>query len=265
MKSAEPHPASLEEIEDIIDGFGYAAEYLERAGFDGVEIHGAHGYLLAQFLSQSTNLRNDHYGGSLRNRARLTLEVAEAVRLRTSPDFVMGIKLNSVEFQDKGLTQEEAKQLCIMLEKSTFDFVELSGGTFEDMGFEHKKESTKHREAFFLEFADEITPALSKTKSYITGGFKTAAAMVRALDTVDGVGLGPAACQEPRLPKSILEGKVQAIIKQRPNDQHTALATIVAGSQIRQMSKDQEPFDMSLEENEKAFMKLMNTWMELDS
>lgn len=129
----------------------------------------AHGYLLAQFLSPTTNQRTDNYGGSLENRARLILEIAQAVRSRTKPDFIVSIKLNSVEFQDKGFNAEEAKQLCSLLEQNKFDFVELSGGTYQSLAFAHKRESTKKREGFFLEFADLIAPALSKTKVYITG------------------------------------------------------------------------------------------------
>lgn len=105
-----------------------------------------------------------------------------------------------------------------------------------------------------------ITPALKQTKTYVTGGFKTAGAMVDALKTVDGVGLARPACQEPRLPKDILEGKVKAAIKQRPDDNNFGLTNVVAGSQIRQMGKDHEPLDMSSEENEKAFMEDMGAW-----
>ncbi|OJD33199.1 nadh oxidase [Diplodia corticola] len=260
MTFARPHAASAEEIRGVVEGFGHAAGYLEAAGFDGVQLHGAHGYLLAQFLSETTNRRTDGYGGGLENRARLILEIGREVRKSTSPSFVLGIKLNSVEFQDKGFQPEDAKRLCVLLEENEFDFVELSGGTYEHIAFSHQRESTKKREAFFLEFADLITPALTKTKTYVTGGFKTGAAMVEALKSVDGVGLGRPVCQEPRLPKDLLEGKVQSAIQQRPDDNDFGATTVVAGSQIRQMGKDHEPIDMSSEENEKAFMKDMGAW-----
>ncbi|EKG20669.1 NADH:flavin oxidoreductase/NADH oxidase [Macrophomina phaseolina MS6] len=260
MTFNKPHAATGEEIARVIDGFAHAAEYLEKAGYDGVELHGAHGYLLAQFLSPTTNRRTDKYGGSLENRARLILEIGQEVRKRTSPSFILSIKLNSVEFQEKGFGPEEAQKLCALLEQNKFDFVELSGGTYEHLAFSHQRESTKKREAFFLEFAEMITPALKQTKTYVTGGFKTAGAMVDALKTVDGVGLARPACQEPRLPKDILEGKVKAAIKQRPDDNNFGLTNVVAGSQIRQMGKDHEPLDMSSEENEKAFMEDMGAW-----
>ncbi|KAL0253084.1 hypothetical protein SLS55_010535 [Diplodia seriata] len=260
MTFNKPHAASEEEIKRVIDGFAHAAEYLDKAGYDGIQLHGAHGYLLAQFLSPTTNRRTDGYGGSLENRARLILEIGREVRKRTSPSFVLGIKLNSVEFQDKGFQPEDAKRLCALLEENKFDFVELSGGTYEHLAFTHQRESTKKREAFFLEFADLITPALSKTKTYVTGGFKTGAAMVDALRSVDGVGLGRPACQEPRLPKDLLEGKVKSAIQQRPDVNDFGITNVVAGSQIRQLGKDHEPIDMSSEENEKAFMKDMGAW-----
>lgn len=260
MTFEKPHPASDEEIARVIDGFAHSAEYLYKAGYDGIELHGAHGYLLAQFLSPTTNKRTDKYGGSLENRARLIMEVAQEIRKRVPTDFVLGIKINSVEFQDKGFNAEECKQLCAQLEANRFDFVELSGGTYESLAFEHKRESTKKREAFFLDFAEAIVPALKKTKSYITGGFKTVGAMVKALDTVDGVGLARPVCQEPRLCADILAGKIKGAIKQRLDDGNFGLTNVAAGSQIRMIGKDQEPIDLSTEDNENAFMHDMGDW-----
>lgn len=262
MTFEKPHPASTEDISCIIDGFAHSAEYLYKAGYDGIELHGAHGYLLAQFLSPTTNKRTDKYGGSLENRARLIMEIAQEIRKRVPADFVLGIKINSVEFQDKGFDAEDCKQLCAQLEANRFDFVELSGGTYESLAFDHKRESTKKREAFFLDFAETIVPALKKTKSYITGGFKTVGAMVKALDTVDGVGLARPVCQEPRICADILTGKVKGAIKQRLDDSNFGLTNVAAGTQIRMIGKDQEPVDLSREENEKAFMHDMGDWSE---
>lgn len=263
MTFNKPHAATTDEIKRIVSGFAHAASYLDKAGYDGIELHAAHGYLLAQFLAKSTNRRTDSYGGTLENRARIIIEIAHAVRAATSPSFILGIKLNSVEFQDQGFSPDEAKDLCATLEANTFDFVELSGGTYESLAFEHKRDSTKKREAFFLEFAEQIAPSLSKTRSYVTGGLKTAGAMVKALDVVDGVGLGRPVCQEPRLPRDILSGKVNASIKQRLDDANFGLTNVAAGTQIKQMGKDQEPIDLSKEENEKGFMQDMKKWGEM--
>ncbi|KAG8526651.1 uncharacterized protein KY384_008080 [Bacidia gigantensis] len=265
MTFAKPHPASQGEIDRVVEGFAHAAEYLHKAGYDGIQLHGAHGYLLAQFLAASTNKRTDKYGGNLENRSRIIIEIAQAIRKRVPKDFMLGIKINSVEFQKGGFDTEECKNLCISLEANEFDFVELSGGTYEELAFAHKRDSTKQREAFFLEFAEIIVPALKKTRTYITGGFKTVGAMVKALDIVDGVGLARPICQEPRICKDILSGKIKGAIKQRTDDQNFGLTNVAAGSQIRMIGKDQEPIDLSQEANEQALMKDMGHWSELMS
>lgn len=259
MKFNKPHAASKDEIKDLVHRWTHAAEYLHKAGYDGIQLHGAHGYLLAQFLSKTTNKRTDEYGGSLENRARIILEIAQNIR-RKLPDFILGIKINSVEFQEGGFTGEEAKELCELLEKNEFDFVELSGGTYQSLAFVHKRDSTRKREAFFLEFADKITPGLKKTKTYITGGFKTVGGMVAALDTVDGVGLARAVCQEFRFCKDVLDGKITGAIDQQVDQDNFGLTNVIAGSQIRQVGKDQEPIDMGIKENVDGFMNDMGAW-----
>lgn len=254
---AKPHAATQEEIDDIVYRFAHAAEYLYKAGFDGIQLHAAHGYLLAQFLSKTTNKRTDKYGGSLENRTRFLLEITCAIRDRvpTSTGFIVGIKLNSVEFQKDGFTPDEAKEVCKILEDAQYDFVELSGGTYQSLGFAHKRESTRKRESFFIEFAEMITPALTKTKVYVTGGFRTVEGMVNALKSVDGVGLGRPACQEFRLADDMLRGRVSGAIDQKVDPDDFRLATQVAGTQMKQVGRDKEPIDMSKQENADAFMK----------
>jgi 2,4-dienoyl-CoA reductase-like NADH-dependent reductase (Old Yellow Enzyme family) len=144
---AKPRAATREDIANIVEGFAHAAEYLDKAGYDGIQLHGAHGYLLSQFLSSSTNHRTDEYGGTLSNRVRLIIEIKNAISTRVRNGFIIGIKINSVEFQDKGFQPEEAKELCRVLEKSQFDFVELTGGTFENWVLGSKRASTIEREA----------------------------------------------------------------------------------------------------------------------
>ncbi|KAL8997399.1 MAG: hypothetical protein Q9169_003330 [Polycauliona sp. 2 TL-2023] len=260
MSFNKPHAATLPEIERIKEGFVHAAEYLHAAGYDGIQLHGAHGYLLSQFLSPTTNHRTDSYGGSLANRSRLIMEIATSIRSRLPSSFVLAIKINSVEFQEKGFDPTECKDLCAALEAHKFDFVELSGGTYESLAFAHKRESTKKREAFFLEFAELIVPALTSTKTYITGGFKTVGAMINALNTVDGIGLARPVCQEPRLCADILSGKVKGAIKQRLDESNFGITNVAAGSQIRMIGRDQEPIDLSKEEHEEAFQKDMGDW-----
>ena len=230
MTFAKPRAMDEEDFKNVIDQFAHGAEYLHQAGWDGVQLHGAHGYLLAQFLSPTTNRRTDKYGGSLENRSRLIFEVADEIRKRVPKDFMLGIKINSVEFQEKGFDTEECKELCAALEKHSFDFIELSGGTYQETAFAHKRESTKKREAFFLDFAEKIVPALNKTKTYVTGGLRSVQAMVNALKTVDGVGLARPACQEFRLPNEILSGKAESAIQAKLDEQNFGLTNVAAGT-----------------------------------
>lgn len=232
MTFAKPKPMDEGDFKRVIDGFAHAAEYLYKAGYDGIQLHGAHGYLLAQFLSPTTNKRTDQYGGSIENRARLIVEIASAIRQRV-PDraFMLGIKVNSVEFQQDGFTVDDCRSLCRQLEAHEFDFVELSGGTYQRLAFEHARESSEKREAFFLEFADSIVGELTKTRTYVTGGLRTAGAMVEALKTVDGVGLGRPATHEFDLPKRLLNEEVESAIKYAVDEQQFGLTNVIAGSQ----------------------------------
>ncbi|KAF4628513.1 hypothetical protein G7Y89_g9637 [Cudoniella acicularis] len=243
-----PHPATDDEIREIINAFAHAAEYLAEAGWDGMELHGAHGFLLAQFLSPKTNKRTDEYGGSLENRMRFILEIGREIRRRTPPNFILGIKINSTEFQDTGFLTSEARELCRQLESNRFDFVELSGGSYEKVLMTHIRESTKKREAFFLEFADQIVPGLTKTKVYVTGGLRTVGGMVRALDTVDGVGIGRPLCEEWHLCKDMLEGRVDGSIVTGIDPGDFWLYLMAGNRQMRLVGMGGEPLPLWKEE-----------------
>ncbi|ESZ98187.1 NADH oxidase [Sclerotinia borealis F-4128] len=260
MTFNKPRPATQEDINGIVDKFAHAAEYLEKAGYDGIQLHCAHGYLLAQFLSNTTNKRTDKYGGPLENRFRIIQEISDEIRKRVKSDFIVGIKMNSVEFQEDGFTPEDAKATCQALEGARFDYVELSGGTYQELGFAHKRESTKKRENFFLEFAEEIVKPLTKTKTYVTGGFKTVGAMVAALDTVDGVGVARSTAQEVKLAKDILEGRYTGVKKMGLDDDDFMLTADASGTQMKQVGMDQEPLDLSIEENVELFVKATEVW-----
>jgi 2,4-dienoyl-CoA reductase-like NADH-dependent reductase (Old Yellow Enzyme family) len=262
MTFAKPRAASSEDIRDLQAAFVHCAVYLEKAGFDGIQLHAAHGYLLAQFLSLTTNRRDDKYGGSLENRARMITEIGDQIRAKTRPNFVLSIKINSVEFQEAGFTPEEAAQLCELLEAHAFDFVELSGGTYEHLAWSYTKESTRAREAFFLEFAETITPHLKTIKSYITGGLRSVGAMVDALNTgVDGIGLGRPCASEPRFPQEILSKDAKASIKPIVGDEDVTMGLVLSGAQMRQIGHDQEPLDPSNQESIDGFMKDLGAWM----
>ncbi|KXJ94725.1 hypothetical protein Micbo1qcDRAFT_193824 [Microdochium bolleyi] len=263
MQFAKPRAMTKEDIDRVVEGFAFAAEYLHKAGYDGIQLHGAHGYLIAQFLSQTTNKRTDAYGGSLQNRSRIIFEISDAIRARGVPEsFSVGIKLNSVEFQEGGITPDECRDLCLDLERHGFDYVELSGGTYQSFGFKHARESTKKREAFFIEFAESIRPNLSKTKVYVTGGFRSAGAMVEALRSIDGVGLARPVTHEFDLAKKILEGKADAAIETLFDESDFGITNVAAGTQMRLVGKDKEPLDLSREDHVNVFKQSMGKWGE---
>lgn len=220
------------------------------------------GYLLAQFLSPTTNKRTDKYGGSLENRARIIFEIADAIRARVPKSFGLSIKVNSVEFQDGGFSTDDCKLLCQQLEAHSFDFVELSGGTYQSLAFAHKRESTKKREAFFLDFAEKIIPELTKTKAYVTGGLRTVSAMLEALKTVHGIGLARPTTNEFDLPAKILKGEVKSAIDTLLDEQDFGMTNVAAGTQIRLVGKDKQPLDLSREEHKKIFEESMQKWGE---
>lgn len=274
---AEPHAgmtfpptraATTDEIAHVVDAFAHAAEFLEAAGFDGIEVHAAHGHLLAQFLSPTTNKRTDAYGSdSIANRLRIVSEVCAAVRARTKPGFILAVKLNSVEFQAGGLTADDAAELAAALQQdAAIDYLELSGGTYEDFGFDRKRDSTKAREAFFLEFAERVVPALGpaderRTKVFITGGLRSAGAMAAALDVVDGVGIARPAVQEPALARALLAGRAEGAIKVLPPfEEDLPMSGLGAWSQMRAIGKGFEPFDLSDGEVVGHFLKDAGAW-----
>lgn len=263
MAFGKPHAASEDEIAQLIARFTKSAEFLYRAGWDGVQLHAAHGYLLAQFLAHSTNKRTDQYGGSMYNRARLTLEIAKSIASRVPSSFSISVKLNSVEFQDGGFSTDEAGELCALLEREArLDFVELSGGTYQSLAFTHQRDSTRAREAFFIEFADQIAPSLTKTRTYVTGGFRTVAGMVKALETVQGVGIARAACQEPLLCRDMLEGKFTGVLQTGLDQENFMLTNVAAGTQLAQIGRGDEPMDLSARATVSAFLEAMGKWVQ---
>ncbi|KAI5806284.1 NADH oxidase [Geopyxis carbonaria] len=265
MKFAKPTPLNTDGIKEIVNRFATTAELLKEANFDGVELHGAHGYLIAQFLSRTTNRRTDNYGGSLENRSRIIFDIISEIRRRIpDPSFSISIKLNSVEFQEEGFETSECAQLCKNLEAAGIDFVDLSGGTYQELAFEHKKESTKKREAFFLEFADVVRPALSKTVIYVTGGFRSADAMVEAVQkgSTDGIGLGRPLTDDPRLCLRILNPEIPVYAARKPLDMGSQGAEVgAAGLQIKQLASDIEPSDLSDEQQVKAVIDTLMAGM----
>ena len=217
----EPVAMSEADIEAVIAGFARCARVLKNAGFTGVQLHAAHGYLLSQFLSPRSNQRKDQWGGSLENRARALLESVRAVRDTVGPSFPVGVKLNSADFQRGGFDFEESLQVAKWLEAESVDLLEISGGTYEQPrllnvdGIEpvedqSVKASTKAREAYFVDFAQAMRKELTMPLM-VTGGLRRLDAMEDALasGSADVVGIGRPLCGMPKAMNELLAGTAE--------------------------------------------------------
>jgi 2,4-dienoyl-CoA reductase-like NADH-dependent reductase (Old Yellow Enzyme family) len=213
-------PVALEpdEISDIVKRFAVAAAACKDAGFTGVQIHAAHGYLLSQFLSPRVNQRDDEYGGELANRARLLLDVVTAVHNRVGPGFPVAVKLNSADFQKGGFAFEDSLQVAQWLEEAGVDTIEISGGTYEQPklidieGLEPVEQqdvpqSTKLREAYFVDFAKAMQDVVT-IPLQVTGGFRKREAMEQAIESgsADLIGLARPMCVDTDAPDQLLAG-----------------------------------------------------------
>lgn len=209
LERAFATPRALEdhEIEGLIERFGRTAGIARRAGFTGVQIHGAHGYLVSQFLSPHHNRRTDRWGGPLENRAAFALGVYRAMRAAVGDDFPISIKINSADFQKGGFTEAESIEVIAALVDAGIDLVEISGGTYEAPAMTGARQSTREREAYFLSFAEALRARVDVPLA-VTGGFRTAAGMRDAVESgaVDVVGLARAFTLDPDLPRRVLAG-----------------------------------------------------------
>ena len=198
-----------EKISEVISRFINTAKLAEEAGFTGVQVHAAHGYLLSQFLSPLTNHRQDQWGGSIENRARILIEIVKGIRAAVASDFAVAVKINSADFQRGGFSPEDAQSVITMLNEYAVDLVELSGGSYEApaMHGRSRDERTLSREAYFLEFAKEIRQS-AKMPTMVTGGIRRSAVAEEVLDSgVDMVGIATALAIEPNLPEAWRAGK----------------------------------------------------------
>ena len=196
-----PKAMTQSEIDDVITRFTQTAQQAEKAGFNGVQIHAAHGYLLAQFLSPLTNKRDDKWGGSLQNRARLLLEITRSIKEVCSPTFSVSVKLNSADFQRGGFEPSDAQVVVDLLNELNVDFVELSGGSYEAPAMQGKTgdERTLAREAYFLEFAKVISQR-SSIPIMTTGGISRLSIANNVIESgVALVGIATALAYQPNL------------------------------------------------------------------
>ncbi|MET8853560.1 NADH:flavin oxidoreductase/NADH oxidase family protein [Amycolatopsis sp. NPDC004625] len=206
---APPRALTGDEIEAIIERFAVAARTFVDAGFHGVQIHGAHGYLVSQFLSPLTNRRTDAWGGDAARRRRFLLEVVRRVRAAVGDDVPVAVKLNSADFQRGGFTEDESLEVVRELGEAGLDLLEVSGGTYEKAAMMGSgRASTQAREAYFLDYAAKAR-SVSDVALMVTGGFATLGGMEEALRSgaLDVIGLGRPLVVDPALPSRLLGGE----------------------------------------------------------
>jgi len=220
-----PRAITEAEILDFIGRFAHVASVAKQTGFTGVQVHSAHGYLLSSFLSPYTNRRQDQWGGTLENRARFLLQTVSAVRQAVGPDYPISVKLNSSDFQQGGFSNEDCLQVVEWLNECGVDLLEISGGTYEQPALwaldgegdsanngasDIRRESTRKREAYFLDYAKQIR-RVAKMPLMVSGGFRTRSAMCDAIASgdCDLIGLGRPLCTHTDLPAQLLAGTVE--------------------------------------------------------
>jgi 2,4-dienoyl-CoA reductase-like NADH-dependent reductase (Old Yellow Enzyme family) len=247
-------PRSLEdaEIRALIERFAATAAQAEAAGFTGVQIHAAHGYLISQFLSPLVNQRTDIWGGSRENRARFLLETVKAVRARISPAVCVSVKLNSADFQKGGFDLEDAKWVTSQLNGLGVDLLELSGGNYESPAMQGQTDdsSTSKREAYFVDFARDVA-AVASMPIMVTGGIYRQQTAESALDKnssgfgVEVIGIGRAMAYVPDLPNQWKNGKQKTIDMpgvRWKNKTMAGLATMaVVKRQLTRLSEGKRP------------------------
>ena len=219
-----PTPMTEEDILDVIDRFVFTAKIARDTGFTGVQFHSAHGYLLSEFLSPDINNRTDAWGGSIENRTRIHLEIIKRCRQEVGEDYPISVKLNSADFQKGGFSPDESIKVAQMLENAGVDIIEISGGTYEQPKLigveasinakrsEKRKESTIAREAYFLDYAQDIRKAVS-IPLMVTGGFRTREGINDALQSnvCQIVGIGRPLCADPYCIKKMISGELETL------------------------------------------------------
>lgn len=242
-------PKALEEAEIrvLINRFADTAAQAEAAGFTGVQVHAAHGYLISQFLSPLVNKRTDDWGGSLENRARFLLEAVKAVRARVSPGFCVSVKLNSADFQKGGFDVEDAKWVASQLNGLGVDLLELSGGSYESPAMQGHTDdsSTSKREVYFIDFARDVA-SVAKMPIMVTGGVHRLATAEAAIGNgVDVLGIARAMAFVPDLPNQWKAGKSAEVALpevQWKNRTMAGLATMaLTKRQLTRLAQGQRP------------------------
>jgi 2,4-dienoyl-CoA reductase-like NADH-dependent reductase (Old Yellow Enzyme family) len=249
---ARPRALTEAEIEALVARFATTAAVAKAAGFAGVQVHGAHGYLVSQFLSPLTNQRDDAWGGDPIRRRRFLIEIVRSIRASVGPSFPIGVKLNSADFQRGGFTIEESMEVARALEEAGMDLLEVSGGNYESPAMAgsgqlpEQRQSSREREAYFLDYARRIRSA-TEVPIMLTGGMRTAATMaeVIASGAVDVIGLARPATYQPDLAAQLLSGAVDGAtpvrIRSGIRTVDDALQVFWFQEQIHRMARGEEP------------------------
>ncbi|MEJ8304787.1 NADH:flavin oxidoreductase/NADH oxidase family protein [Saccharibacillus sacchari] len=207
-----PRELTNTEVKDIVKRFAVTAEIAKEAGFTGVQIHGAHGYLVNQFLSPADNRRNDEYGGSLENRMRFLIQIYDEMRSRLGAGFPIGIKLNSTDFKEGGFTEKDSEEVVKTMAERGIDLIEISGGNYENP----KMSSEDDGEVFFLKYAERIK-SLVDVPIVVTGGFRSQVGMEEALAAgkTSMIGIARPLALVPDIPNQIMQGRYETVRTQR--------------------------------------------------
>lgn len=238
-----PRAMTDADIAEVQERFIKTAQLAERMGFNGVQIHAAHGYLLSQFLSPITNKREDRWGGSLENRARLLVGIVKGVRAAVDGKFAVAAKLNSADFQRGGFSTDDAKKVVEMLNPLGVDLIELSGGSYEApaMQGDARDGRTLAREAYFLEFAKDIR-SVAQMPVMVTGGIRRYPVLEQVLaGGIDMAGIGTALALDPHLPNTWRTDKARAPLLRAVTWKNKVLASVtymaMVKHQLRRLSQ----------------------------
>jgi len=245
-----PRALREDEIQRIVGKFATAARLAKRAGFTGVQIHGAHGYLVSQFLSPLHNQRTDGWGGNPSGRRRFVLEVYQAIRAEVGARYPVAIKLNSADFQRGGFGEDESMAVVDALGDAGIDLIEISGGTYEAPAMMGPTRGASSREAYFLEYSEKVRARTrARVPLAVTGGFRSSAAMRDALcsGATDMIGLGRPLALYPDLPNRLLGDAGVAVTLPRPStgvafvDTFTMLGITWYEAQLELLSRGKTP------------------------
>ncbi len=205
-----PKELTVEDIKATVATFGDAARRCYEAGFDFIEVHGAHGYLVNQFLSLNSNLREDEYGGSFENRIRFLLELLHDIKAKTAPDFPVGIRINGDDYIENGWTLEDALRLAPILEKEGTDYLHLSAGVYGSRQLTIPSMYVEH--GCFIHLAEAVKKVVAIPVIGV-GRIKSAELADRMIKEgkADAIAMGRSLIADPDLPNKARSGNMAGI------------------------------------------------------